>query len=207
MGRQTLVHMLREDTEAFLDFVLERDPVVVTLLDAQSPEVEPVSDPAAEMESMTLWNTALLPHLQRKLVTRPGGHDYYRVPYSRPTLEFSPSRATKWNGKPALLQGRVYGFAFDTNTVEYERWYNAVASWIRTKFVRSQLTHPRGYLGPAASEWFRSGGILLPMFAPPRTPEWLSFVEGQESARSKAPLNKNRKGRELGLQNSGLEKL
>jgi hypothetical protein len=196
MGRQTRFHMLREDTVAFLDFVREHDPVVVTLRDAQSAEVESVSDPAAEMESMTLWNTALLPQLQRQLVTRPGGHDYYRVPYSLPTLELSPSTAAKWNGKPALLQGRVYGFAFDTNTVEYERWYNAVARWIRTKFVRSQLTHPAGYLGPAALEWFRSGGILLPVFTPPRTPEWLSVVEAQESARSKIPLNKNRKGRE-----------
>jgi hypothetical protein len=38
-----------------------------------------------------------------------------------------------------------------------------------------------GYVGPAAYEWFKSGGLLLPMFAPPVTEEWVRVLGNQHS--------------------------
>lgn len=132
---------------------------------------------------MTLWNTALLGSLERKLVKRPGGSDYYQIDASLPTLEVSPPRLIKWNGRPALLQGRVNGF-FDKPSEGYEQWYDVVARWIRNNFTRNPLKLLDGYIGPQALKWFQDGGILLPMFEPPPTSEWLSFIENQHAVDS-----------------------
>jgi len=172
--------MLPQDLQMLLAFVHEHDPVVVTLRDSDSPKVTPVSDPLDESEVMSLWNKALLGSLERKLVSRPGGSDYYRVDYSLPTLELSPSRLTEWRDQPALLQGRVYGF-FDRPIPGYEEWYQVIARWIRKKFTKSPLSLLGGYIGPEALKWFQQGGNLLPMFQPPPTSEWMTFVENQHA--------------------------
>src|SRR5262245_8369466 len=161
MGRQTGIHMLPGDVDMFLAFAREHDPVVVTLRDSQVPEIEPVVDPCNETSTMILWNTPLLPSLQRRLIERAVGGNYFRVDDWLPTLELSPSCAITWNGKAGLLQGRIYGFAFDRNGPEYARWYSALARWLRAHFVKNPVLS--GYVGPAAFEWFRQGGILLPM--------------------------------------------
>jgi len=175
--------MLPEDMKKFLEYIQKHDPVVVTLRSSDSPQVVPVLDPLTEPEAMTLWNTALLGSLERKLVRRPGGIDYYRIDDSLPTLELTGSRFTEWGGKPALLQGRVYGF-FDNPVSGYDEWYKATARWIRTNFTKSPLKLLDGYLGPQAFRWFQNGGILLPMFEPPPTSEWLSFVDNQHAVGS-----------------------
>ena len=164
-------------------FVREHDPVEVILRSSDLQECEPVLDPTTETSVMTLWNRDLLDCLTRKKVSRPGGNDYYRVDDSLPTLEFSPSRLVTWNGRPALLQGRVYGF-FDKSSPGYERWYKAITHWLRGNFVRNPLSLVGGYIGPAAFKWFQEGGALLPMFEPALTMEWLSFVENQHSNRA-----------------------
>jgi len=170
----------------FLEFVQKHDPVVVTSKSSDSSKVTPVSDPLAESQVMTLWNQTLLGSLERKLVSRPRGDDYYRVDDSLPTLELSPSRPVEWNGRPALLQGRVYGF-FDRPLSGYEEWYEIVARWIRNNFKKTSLKLLGGYIGPEAFKWFQDGGILLPMFEPPPTSEWLSFVENQHTVGSSRP--------------------
>lgn len=174
--------MLREDVKAFLDFVQGRDPVIVTLRDGDSAEIKAVPDPASETRTMTLWNQALLSSLERKHVVVPG-RDYYGVDYSLPTLEFSPPRRCEWNGRDALLPGRIYGF-FDTRIASYEKWYNSLARWIRKNFVKNPLPLI-GYVGPAAYDWYKKGGVLLPMMLlPPVTPQWLSWVEAQDQHRA-----------------------
>jgi hypothetical protein len=42
-----------------------------------------------------------------------------------------------------------------------------------------------GYVGPAASKWFASGGLILPMFVPPVTPEWTREMKQQHPAKKK----------------------
>jgi len=175
-----------EDMKSFLDYAQRQDPVVITLKASDSPEVTPVPDPLTESRVITLWNKRLLGTLERKLIKRPGGNDYYRIDDSLPTLELSPSQRREWNGAPALLQGRVYGF-FDKPFLGYEEWYDSLARFIRANFRKSSLKLLGGYIGPQAFKWFQNGGALLPMFEPPPTSEWMSFVQSQHSVDSSTP--------------------
>jgi hypothetical protein len=184
MGRQFHFHALPEDLAEFVDFACTHDPVVITLRDADRPDVEPVKNSGAETEVMTLWNRDVVPALQRELVRRPVGGDYYRVPYSQPVLELFPSRSVSWNGQAALLRGRVYGFSFEDAPEFYARWYDTLRNWMRSHFAKSPVAQLDGYIGPAALGWFRQGGILLPWPEPPVTPEWESFVKAQDAART-----------------------
>jgi hypothetical protein len=129
---------------------------------------------------MVLWNKRLLPFLERELIQRPGGSDYYRVDASLPTIELTPSRIIKWKDAPALLQGRIYIF-FDKPVPGYDAWYQGIARWIRSNYKRNPMKLLKGYIGPKAFDWYRDGGIVLPMFAPPLTPEWLSFIENKHA--------------------------
>jgi hypothetical protein len=178
MGKQTQLHMLPADVEMLLDFMRKHVSVMITLKSSDSPRAIPVSDPSTELRVMTMWNKTLLNSLERKLIHRPGGSDYYRVDDSLPTLELSPSRLIAWSGKSALLQGRIYGL-FDKPASGYEEWYNAIVRWIRHNYQKCPLKLLGGYIGPAALRWFEGGGVLLPMIEPPQTTEWLSVVESQ----------------------------
>jgi hypothetical protein len=172
--------MLPEDERVFLDFVGGHDPVALVSRSADSSVVTPVSIDAADSGTLVLWNKRLLGHLERQLVQRPPGNDYYRIDGSLPTLEFSRSRRVEWNGMPGLLQGRIYGL-FTKPDVEYEKWYKSIARWIRGHFAKGPLNLLDGYVGPQAFKWFQDGGTLLPMFEPPPTSEWLSFVDSQHT--------------------------
>ncbi|MBL0161393.1 MAG: hypothetical protein IPP47_30610 [Bryobacterales bacterium] len=134
---------------------------------------------------MTLWNKALLSSLDRVRISHPG-REYYRVDESLPTLELTPSKACDWAGRPALMKGRIYGF-FDKPTESYEQWYDSMARWIRKHFAKNPVKLLQGYVGPSALEWFQKGGVLLPMFVPPPTAEWVSFVENQHNVGSSTP--------------------
>lgn len=182
MGKQIQFHLFREDAKSLLDHIQKHDPVVITLRSSDSAEVQPIVDPLSETDVMTLWNQTLISSLSRKSI-KLAEHEYYRVDDSLPTLEFCNSRLHEWNGKPALLQGRVYG-SFDNSSQDYEKWFNSLASWIRRKFIKNPAKALGGYLGPSAVEWFQRGGILLPMFLPPITKEWLAAIEAQQRFRT-----------------------
>lgn len=180
MGKQVQFHMLPEDMQEFLGFIQKQDDIVITCRDLDSPEIFPIIDPIKESETMVLWNKRLLPFLERKLVQRPGGDDYQRVDCSLSTIELTPSRITKWKDTPALLQGRIYIF-FDKPVPGYDAWYQSIARWIRRNYRKNPLKLLKGYIGPEAFDWYRDGGIMLPMFEPPYTLEWLSFIENQHA--------------------------
>jgi hypothetical protein len=107
MGRQILFHALEDDLSKFLEFARARDSVMVTLRDSDRPEIEALTNPAAETRVMTLWNREVVPNIQRDLVKRPLSADYYRIAYSLPVLELSPAQALSWDARPALLRGRL----------------------------------------------------------------------------------------------------
>ena len=184
MGRQILFHASTDDLVEFLELACRRDPVIVTLRDSDQQQIEPLPNPATETRVMTLWNQQLVATLQRELVRRPPSSDYYRIAYSLPVLELSPSLSVLWNARSALLRGRLYGFAFDSAPVAYTKWYSALSRWIRSHFAKNPFSQLDGYVGPAALTWFKQGGILLPWPAPPVSQEWQSFVEAQHRARS-----------------------
>jgi hypothetical protein len=182
MGRQVQLHLLPSDLKRLLQFAQERDPVIVTSRNSDQASVEPHRDPTATDEVLVLWNTHLLPQLKRKYVQRAPGSSYFRIDDSCPTLEVVPSRLTTWGARPALIQGRMYGL-FDSYTVQYEKWFNAVARWIRKNFIRNPTGHFPSYVGPEAMVWFQQGGVFLPTFEPPETAEWTAIIEDQHSRR------------------------
>jgi hypothetical protein len=184
MGRQTGFHMLEEDCRLFLKFVQERDPVMVVLRDSLSPEIQVIRDPSTRPGLYCLWNQALLPSFQPKFVPRSAGAPFYTIDSGLPVVEFSYRFAgpERWNGRPALTQGRVWA-SFETTNKEFERWYNAIVRWIRKNFVKNPVPFG-GFVGPSAYEWYKNGGILLPGFLPPLTTQWLSWLEAQDQHRA-----------------------
>lgn len=190
MGRQIHFHMLPEDRDAFLGFAQKHDPVAIILRDADSSEVKPVADiDAGGGKSLCLWNRKLLPLLERKWIPDPG---YYRVDeFGMPILEFTPSITTTWEGKPALVQGRVYGI-FEEKPAEFEKWYDSLVRWIRKNYQKNP-TGTSGYVGPAAYDFYNKGGYLLPQFRPPRTEIWLAEIGKQHSIPKRSSRSAGRK--------------
>jgi hypothetical protein len=177
--------MLEEDCKAFLDFVQKRDPVIVTSWTSKLKELHEVACPWQQGGWYCLWNQALLISLERKLVPESDRGSYYRIDSALPVIEFSYPQGTTepWNGRPALLQGRIWS-GFEQENQGFEAWYNSLTRWIRKNFIKNPVPLLHGYLGPAAHDWYKGGGILLPALRPPVTPQWLSWVEAQDQHRA-----------------------
>jgi hypothetical protein len=177
--------MLPDDCIQFLEFVHQRDPVVVFDRYARTKEIEEVAEPWELGATYCLWNQAILPTLQRKFIPlEPKSASYYGLEYDLPLIEFwypSPVQEA-WNGRACLTQGRVWA-SFSNPPKGFESWYNAIVRWIRSKFVRDAVMLD-GYIGPAAHKWYSGGGLLLPHLRPPVTKQWLSWVEAQDQHRS-----------------------
>lgn len=174
--------MLPEDCQRFVQFLRERDPVIVTdFYSNTSAEVEDIPDPWKSRGHYCLWNRAILQTLRREDTGK-----HFSIGFSAPVIEFSyevPS-AEQWEGQPALMQGRIYA-SFDNCDKEFEKWYNAVVRWIRKSFIRDPaLGFQRDSVGPSAYEWFKKGGLLLPGFRPPATESWLAWVSVQNQYRA-----------------------
>jgi hypothetical protein len=176
--------MLEDDCRQFLTFVQERDPVMVVQRSSPSPEIQVVRDPWTQAGMYYLWNQSILHAIQPRFVARTNGAPYYLIDNSLPVVEFTyPSAGpVKWNGRSALLQGRVWA-SFDTENKEFERWYNAIVRWLRKNFIRNPVPLG-GFVGPSAYEWYKDGGVLLPAFRPPLTRSWLSWLEAQDQHRA-----------------------
>lgn len=185
MGRQIHFYMIPEDQNAFLTFARKDGPVIITERDSKSALVKPLAELGVNDKTLSLWNQEFLPHLERTWIPDPG---YYRVDGLRtPTLEFTPSFAATWEGKPALGQGRVFG-EFDPHLEKpagFENWYKRLVRWIRQN-CRRNPTSMGGYVGPAAFELYLNGGYLLPNFLPPRSKVWLAEI-GKQHSQSKVP--------------------
>ena len=176
MGRQIHFYMLPQDRTVFLRVVQDAEPVTVTLRNSDSAKTFPIADPiVGDSETLCLWNSRLLPSLERKWVPHPG---YYRADeWGKPILEFTSSVRTTWEGEPALLQGRLFGI-FERKSPNFEKWYDSIVRWIRKNYRRGPA-ELGGYVGPAAYEFYKSGGYLLPNFLPPRTKEWVAEISKQ----------------------------
>jgi hypothetical protein len=185
MGRQTGFHMLPEDCKQFLDFVHKRDPVVVTDWRSTSPEIMERQNPWEASGWYCLWNQTLLPKLEREFVPKSDRGPYYRTDSALSVIEFSyPGVSPEtWNGRSVLTQGRVWA-GFERENRNFEKWYSAIVRWIRKSFVKNPVPLLGGYIGPAAYESYKQGLVLLPMFRPPLTTEWLSWLEAQDQHRA-----------------------
>jgi len=182
MGRQTRFHMLPDDCRRFVQFLQERDPVIVTNWHSPTtPEPEECVRPWETGGMYCLWNQAILPELRREATGA-----YFNISFSAAVIELSYKSPVveAWNGQPALLQGRIWTGCGVENKA-FQNWYNAAVRWILKNFVRDQaLGLDRDSVGPAAYEWFRNGGLLLPYFRPPLTDAWLGWTSVQNQHRN-----------------------
>lgn len=194
MGRQIHFHMLPDDQNAFLRLVRERDLISVIARDSDFAQVQLAADPdIGSDKTLCLWNREILPHLERKWIPEPG---YYRVDTLKaPILEFTPSFTATWEGKPALGQGRLFGNfePYLGKLQAFEKWYESLVRWIRQNYQKSPASTV-GYVGPAAYEFYKGGGYLLPNILPPKTKEWLAEI-GKQHLQSKASARAGRRTR------------
>src|SRR5579863_1937730 len=183
MGRQMAFHLLEKDCEQLLHFVRDRDPVIILERDTSSAELVDIGRPCAEAGIYTLWNQPLAPDLVRKFVEHhPKIGPRYTIDGSLPVIEFFyRGPAQEWEGRPALLQGRLWT-GFGSEDKHFRSWYQAVTRWIRKNFIRNPVSF--GYVGPCAYEWFKEGGSFLPEFGPPATEVWLSWMAAQNKHRA-----------------------
>lgn len=182
MGRQTRFHMLPEDCRRFVLFLRERDPMIVTeWYSAESPKIQEIGCPWERGGHFCLWNQAILPNLERQASGK-----YFNIDSGLPVIEFSyaPPVLELWNGQPALLQGRIWA-SFESRNETFKTWYNDVVRWIRKNFIRDLAVGlDRDSIGPAAYEWFKRGGLLLPSFRPPINDDWLAWTNVQNQHRA-----------------------
>lgn len=155
------------------------DPVEIVIQSGNSSEPESISLITDDMRrSMILWNKRLAPTIGRKYVAS-ANPPYYRLDeQAEAVLEFSPSIVTEWQGKPALTHGRIYG-TFDGKQPEFQKWYERIIRHIRRHWRKNTISWLGGYVGPAASEWFEAGGLLLPMYIPPVRSDWIQRLGEQ----------------------------
>jgi len=187
MGRQIQFHMMPEDQDAFLRFIQESDPVVLIERDHPTDrDVQPVKDIANNRLGICcLWNRRFLPALEREYVPHARYYKYVVGTSRLPLLELSPSIRSEWEGKPALIQGRLYG-EFEPHLRRpptFENWYEKLVRWIRKNFKKNPAGWG-GYVGPAAYQFHLEGGYLLPNFLPPRTDAWLAEIGKQHPPES-----------------------
>jgi hypothetical protein len=179
MGRQLQFYMLPEDQNAFLRHVQERDSIVVAARSSDSAEIQPLPDlEIAGGKTLCLWNPNLLQNLERQWIPEPR---YYTVDVLKtPTLEFTPSFTATWEDQPALGQGRLFGNfePYLKKPREFEKWFESLVRWIRKNYQKNPVGLG-GYVAPAALEFYKNGGYLLPNFLPPRTDEWVTIIGKQ----------------------------
>ena len=168
MGKQILFHMLLEDCQEFVQFLAERDPVVITQRDSDTPEVIPLGIAACNQTQcssrrgqllsppLVLWNAVLVPHLDRKRV-RPS-KPYYTIESSLPVLEMAVSERCEWNGREALTQGRIWS-SFESTSKSFNAWFKAIGEWIRRRYRPNPVGFLKGYVAPRAMQWHNRGGV------------------------------------------------
>lgn len=180
MGRQIQLSMLPADAQELVFAIPDHGLVEVATQRGRSASVEPLAAvPNDPKGNLILWNKRFAVGLQRRFVPSSDAPYYTLDVWTEPILEFSTSLLTEWQGRPALTQGRIYG-VFDDKPIEFEKWYERVVRFIRKRWRKNPAARiGGGYVGPAASAWFESGGLLLPGFVPPVTNDWIRVLGEQ----------------------------
>jgi len=179
MGRQTQLHFYGNDIRNFVHALWARCDLVVTRRCDDQPAITPVADPRLE-RSLTLWNRDLQTSLSRTRIQLNSGGEWFCIDNHHQVLELTNSIVTTWDGRPALVQGRIYGSDF-TDRKDYGQWMASTQRWLRRHFRKCPSYG--GFVGPEAWRFFESGGLLLPGFAPPVTPAWLNDIAKQDAIR------------------------
>ena len=179
MGRQTQLHMIGEDVHEFLRIASATCELIVTRRYDDVAAINPVIDSALETD-VALWNRDIQPSLARRRIALNDGGERFCIDNEEQTLELLVSGQVIWNGRPGLLQGRVYGWNFQDRP-KYAKWFDSIQRRVRKDFRKNPFSF--GFIGPEAWKFFLEGGVILPFFAPPLTDVWLAEIAKQDSVR------------------------
>jgi hypothetical protein len=105
----------------------------------------------------------------------------HRVEDSLPLLQLETYAPVGWAGRPALTQGRLFAYSYHYSA-DLRVWYEALARWIRKRFVKNPVPWMSGYVGHRAYAWHEAGGFLLPLVPPPVNAEWTGGIFDQHSS-------------------------
>src|SRR5512133_4216840 len=180
MGRQVQLHVLPRDVNELLVAMHDKEPLDVAWKSGDTAVVRPLGFISDNLKGKTLvlWNKRFAPELQRSYIAS-ADPPYYRVDEEpEPVFELSLSRTNTWEGRAALMQGRIYA-TFENKPQELEKSYERLVRFIRRHWRKNPATWMGGYLGKAASEWFDGGGLLLPNYLPPVRSDWVKRLGEQ----------------------------
>ena len=174
MGRQTQLHLLPADVNELLVAMQDKERLKVALRRGNTATPEHLALIPENMSGKTLvvWSDRFAPNLQREYVARAQPPYYLVNEQVEAVFELSLSGLTSWEGRPALTQGRIYG-VFENKQAELEKCYEQIIRYIRRRWRKNPAAWMGGYVGPAASDWFERGGLLLPNYIPPVRSDWI----------------------------------
>jgi hypothetical protein len=179
MSRQTQLHVLAKDVNELLMAIHPKEPLEVALRGGKTATPERLGFVPENLsgEILILWSERFAPNLHGYYV--PTHPPYYRVDeQTEAVFELSLSGLTTWQGRPALTQGRIYA-VFQNKQPEFEKCYDQVIRYIRSHWRKNPAAWMGGYVGPAASDWFNRGGLLLPNYIPPLRNDWIERLAEQ----------------------------
>lgn len=180
MGRQTQLHALPKDVNELLIAMHPKEALEAALRTGNTAEPEGLAFVPDNMSGQILvvWSERFAPNLRRRFVAREDSPYYLADEQTESVFEFSLSRVTTWQGRPALTQARIYG-VFQNKRPEFERCYEQIIRYIRRHWRKNPAKWMGGYVGPAASDWFEQGGLLLPNYIPPVRSDWIQRLAEQ----------------------------
>lgn len=180
MGRQTQLHVLPKDLNELVIALQYKLPLQVALSRGNSANPERLASIPDSMSGQTLvlWSQRFAANLQRRYVSSANPPYYFVDEQTASVFELSLSVVTTWESRPALTQGRIYG-VFQDKQPEFEKCYEQIIRYIRRHWRKNPTDWMSGYLGPAASEWFEKGGLLLPSYIPPVRSDWIDRLGEQ----------------------------
>jgi hypothetical protein len=179
MRRQIQVHALAADINNLVVDLCECEiEIALRSGTTATPERLGFISDSLSGRIFVLWSKRLAPDLQRDYVVNAEPPYYVVRESAKSVLELKLSGFTAWEGRPALTQGRIYG-VFQGEQIEFGKWYERIVRYIRRRWGRNPLPWMGGYIGPAASEWFEKGGLLLPSYVPPVRSDWIARLGEQ----------------------------
>src|SRR6516165_5484524 len=189
MGRQTQLHVLPKDVNELLIAMHDKEPLEFAMKrgNTATPERLAFLPENLNGKTLVLWSERFAPNLQREYIADAQPPYYVVEEQTESVLELSLSALTTWEGQPAMTQGRIYG-VFENKQPEFEKCYERIIRYIRRHWRKNPAAWMLGYLGPAASEWFDGGGLLLPCYIPPVRSDWIERLGEQHPSGTQKPL-------------------
>jgi hypothetical protein len=155
--------MLPWDVAQFEDFLRTTGNIVLVASRSIGPQPTILRDDlrnvSEELSLIVLWNRSITPGLVMRRVD--GVAHYFTVDRIRSeVVEFLPSRLFKGSLRRGRIWAEMIGhdenFLPEPKSVEFCRWYDSLARWIRRHARRINST----YTMSAAESWAKKGGEL-----------------------------------------------